>query len=151
MPEFHFYYPIEVRYGDLDPQGHVNNARYLTYCEHARVSYVQHLGLWDGEASWMEFGFILAEASLSFLKPVKFGQGLRLGVCTTRLGNKSLTMEYLLEDTRNGEALCRGSSVMVAFDYRSGQSIPIPQSWRVVIREFEGMEESGTNRDTPKD
>jgi acyl-CoA thioesterase FadM len=30
MPAFRYYHPIEVRYGDLDPQGHVNNARYLT-------------------------------------------------------------------------------------------------------------------------
>ena len=33
MSEFRFYHPIEVRYGDLDPQGHLNNAKYLTYFE----------------------------------------------------------------------------------------------------------------------
>ena len=37
MADFRFYHPIEVRYGDLDPQGHVNNARYLTYLEQARI------------------------------------------------------------------------------------------------------------------
>ena len=37
MSAYHFSYPIEVRYGDLDPQGHVNNAKYLTYMEQARV------------------------------------------------------------------------------------------------------------------
>jgi len=31
MGGFKFYHAIEVRYGDLDPQGHVNNANYLTY------------------------------------------------------------------------------------------------------------------------
>jgi acyl-CoA thioester hydrolase len=44
MPGFHYYHPIEVRYGDLDPQGHVNNARYLTYLEQARIGYIRHLG-----------------------------------------------------------------------------------------------------------
>jgi len=44
MAEFNYYHPIEVRYGDLDPQGHVNNARYLTYFEQARINYIAHLG-----------------------------------------------------------------------------------------------------------
>ncbi|NOY99067.1 MAG: acyl-CoA thioesterase, partial [Chloroflexi bacterium] len=39
MSDFHFYHPIVVRYGDLDPQGHLNNARYLTYFEQARIHY----------------------------------------------------------------------------------------------------------------
>ena len=33
MTHFNFYHPVEVRYGDLDPQGHVNNAKFLTYFE----------------------------------------------------------------------------------------------------------------------
>ena len=38
MDDFKFHHPIEVRYSDLDPQGHVNNARFLTFFEQARVS-----------------------------------------------------------------------------------------------------------------
>ena len=143
MPAFRFYQPIEVRYGDLDPQGHVNNARYLTYCEHARISYVRHLGLWQEGASWLDFGFILAEVRLTFQKPVRFGQPLRLGVRTTHLGSKSLAMEYRLEDVHSGEAHCTGSSVMVAYDYQHNQSVPIPQNWRDVILEYEDLEENG--------
>ena len=48
MTKFRYYHLIEVRYGDLDPQGHVNNACYLTYMEQARIGYIQHLGLWAG-------------------------------------------------------------------------------------------------------
>lgn len=38
MSRFGFYQPIEVRYGDLDPQGHVNNASYLTYIDQDKLS-----------------------------------------------------------------------------------------------------------------
>ena len=48
MSDFRFFQPMEVRYGELDLQGHVNNARFVTYLEHARVSCHQDLGLWDG-------------------------------------------------------------------------------------------------------
>ena len=48
MTLFHYYHPVEVRYSDLDPQGHLNNASYLTYFEQARINYIVQLGLWQG-------------------------------------------------------------------------------------------------------
>ena len=50
MTHFNFYHPVEVRYGDLDPQGHVNNAKHLTYFEQARIAYMVELGLTPGSA-----------------------------------------------------------------------------------------------------
>ena len=35
MTDFRFFHPIEVRYSDLDPQGHVNHAKYLAFFEQA--------------------------------------------------------------------------------------------------------------------
>jgi acyl-CoA thioester hydrolase len=37
--EIRFYLPIQVRYGDIDPQWHVNNARFFTHMEQGRVPY----------------------------------------------------------------------------------------------------------------
>lgn len=139
MPEFRFYHPIEVRYGDLDPQGHVNNAKFMTYMEQARVQYIKHLGLWDGK-SFLEIGFILAEARVTFLAPILFIQQVRVGVRVSRLGNKSLDMEYCIEDIQTGQEMARGSSVQVAYDYRSAKTIPLPEHWRQIIREFEKLE-----------
>jgi acyl-CoA thioester hydrolase len=136
VPEFHFYHPIEVRYGDLDPQAHVNNAKYLTYMEQGRIAYIQALGLWDGQ-SFMDVGIILAEARVTFLAPVYFGQEVRVGVRVTEIRNKSLTMEYSLEDAENGAHLATGSSVLVAYDYRMGQTMPFPEGWRKAISMFE--------------
>jgi len=65
MSDYRFFHPISVRYGDLDPQGHVNNAGFLTYMEGARVSYIRRLGLWDGK-SFLEIGFILARVELDY-------------------------------------------------------------------------------------
>jgi len=139
VQDFRFYHPIEVRYGDLDPQGHLNNARYLTYMEQARIQYIHHLGLWKG-GSFLDVGIILAEARLTYLAPVQFNSQVRVGVRVTRLGNKSLEMEYILEDAVDGKLYARGSTVLVAYDYRSGQSIPAPHAWRQAIIHFEGLD-----------
>lgn len=142
MASFRYFHPIEVRYGDLDPQGHVNNARYMTYFEQARVGYIRRLGLWK-DNSFLELGIILASASLSFLAPVRFGQPVEVGTGVTRLGTKSITMEYCLRDSLTGQVHCTGESVLVTFDYRSGESIPIPADWRDAICAFESLEPTG--------
>ncbi len=139
MAEFRFYQPIEVRYGDLDPQGHVNNARYLTYMEQARVAYVRHLGLWDGD-SFLTLGMIMADAHVVFKAPILWGQSLRVGMRITRLGNKSMHSEYRIEDADTGAVLAEGSSVLVAYDYQAERTIPVPDTWRRRIAEFERLE-----------
>jgi acyl-CoA thioester hydrolase len=136
MAVFHFYHPIEVRYGDLDPQGHVNNAKYLTYLEQARVSYFYRLGLWQG-GSFMDIGVIQADVQITFRKPILFGSPIRVGVKINRLGNKSLTMEYQIEGIENGEIFSTASTVLVSYDYHKQTSIQIPEDWRNTIQNFE--------------
>ena len=138
MPEFRYYYSIEVRYGDLDPQGHVNNAKFLTYLEQARIGYISQLGLWNG-GSFLDVGIILADAHLVFRAPILFGQKVQVGVHVSRLGNKSMDMEYRLEDAESGQELAIGSTVLVSYDYRTEHTIPIPDDWRQAIANFENL------------
>ena len=138
MAEFRYLHPVEVRYGDLDPQGHVNNAKYLTYLEQARIGYITHLGLWQA-GSFLDIGIILADAHLVFRAPILFEQKVLVGVCVARLGNKSLTMEYRIEDADTGQELATATTVLVTYNYRTAQTILIPDHWRQVIAGFENL------------
>ena len=140
MDEFRFFHPIEVRYGDLDPQGHLNNAKYFTYTEQARIAYVKHLGLWNG-GSFLDIGIILAEASMTFKASILWGQPIRVGVRVNRLGNKSFDVIYSIQDSDTGLEHASGSTVQVAFDYHTDQTIPIPEEWRQIITSFENPDE----------
>jgi acyl-CoA thioester hydrolase len=138
MADFHFYHLIEVRYGDLDPQGHVNNAKFLTYLEQARVFYFKQLKLWEG-GSFQNFGIILADVQISFKKAIQFGDPIRVGVRIRQMGTKSMTSEYQIEDARDSSQFAAGSSVLVAYDYRNKRSVPIPEEWRNLILQYEGL------------
>ncbi len=142
MTDFHFYHLIEVRYGDLDPQGHVNNAKFLTYMEQAHVFYLKQLKLWEG-GSFMDIGIILADVQITFQKALQFGDPIRVGVRISSIGNKSMTSEYSIEDERDESIFATGSSVLVAYDYLNRQSVPIPEEWRTAIQQFEAMTEKG--------
>ncbi len=138
MSEFKFFHPIEVRYGDLDPQDHVNNARYLTFFEEGRINYMMHLGLFKEGQSFMDIGIILADAHVTFKEPIRFGENVKVGVQISRLGNKSMTAEYIIVGEEDRE-FASGSTALVAFDYRTRQTIPIPGEWREKISEFENI------------
>jgi len=139
MADFHFYHPIEIRYGDLDPQGHVNNAKHLTYFEQARVAYMIELGLFTKDQSFMEIGVILADVHITYLAPVYYGQNIKVGVRAAKLGNRSMTWQQNIVDIDTGREIARGEVVLVAYDYREEKTIPIPQEWRRKILEFEGL------------
>ena len=138
MTGYRFTQPIVVRYGDLDPQGHVNNAGFFTFMEHARVSYIQHLGLWDGK-SFHEIGFILARVELDYKAPILMTDAVEVGVRVTRLGNKSLDLEYLIKEPHTGQVFGEGKTFQVAYDYQNGITIPLPENWREVIGNFEKL------------
>ena len=139
MSEFKFFHPIEVRYGDLDPQGHLNNAKYLTFFEQARVHYLIHLGLFTKDQSFMNIGVILADAHITFLAPIHYGDEVEVGVRTSKLGNKSMTVEQNIVDHASGKEMATGEIVMVTFDYASQNTIVIPNDWRDKISRFEGL------------
>ena len=139
MPDYHFSYPIEVRYGDLDPQGHVNNAIFLTYFEQARINYLINLGLFNKIQSFLDVGFILADAQVTFLASVFFGMDVRVEVQVTRLGNKSLSMAYRMLNGDSGPELATAKTVLVTFDYHNNETIRIPELWREKISAFEGL------------
>jgi len=139
MGDYRFYHPIEVRYGDLDPQGHVNHAKHLTFFEQARIAYLIALGLFSKDQSFMEIGVILADVHITYVEPVYFGQNVKVGVHISRLGNKSMTWEQNIVDAGTGREAARGEVIMVTYDYRAEKTISIPQEWRGKIIEFEGL------------
>jgi acyl-CoA thioester hydrolase len=138
MTKINFFHPIEVRYGDLDPQGHVNNAKYLTYFEQARVAYLIHLGLFQKGLSFLEIGMIIADIHIVYRAPILWENTIKVGVGISRLGNKSFTMVQNVVHAETGKLFAEGEVIMVAYDYRSGQTIRIPDAWREVVRRFEG-------------
>ena len=139
MSQFRFYHPIEVRYGDLDPQGHLNNAKHLTYFEQARIAYLIELGLFTKDQSFMEIGVILADVHITYLEPIYFGQKIKVGVRVPKLGNKSMTWEQNIVDSETGKELAKGEIVIVTYDYKEGKTINIPHEWRERIKKFENL------------
>jgi acyl-CoA thioester hydrolase len=133
MP-FPVHCPVDVRFRDCDPMGHVNNAVYLTYLELARFAYwkAAEIGRLEGEVS-----YIIARVEIDFRASAKTGDILDVGVSVTGVGRTSFTMAYEIRD-QDGRLVATAGSVQVTYDYAAGRSVPVPGSVRARIAEFEG-------------
>ena len=139
MSDFKFYIPVKIRYSDLDPQWHVNNTRYLVFTEEARLAYLVELGLFDGK-SFLDLQMIIADIHVAYISPIALGQKVRVGTRAARIGNKSITFDYIVEDADSGELLAKAEVVGVTYDYRSQKTISVPDDWRRIIGDFEGVD-----------
>jgi acyl-CoA thioester hydrolase len=140
MADFRFYHPIEVRYGDLDPQGVVNNAKYLTYFEQARVHYWVNLGLFNADQSFLEIGVIVADIHIAYHAPLVWGVAAKVGVRIPRIGTKSLTVEQAVVHAKTNQVCAKGTVVLVAYDYIQRKSMPVPAAWKEKVGGFENLE-----------
>jgi acyl-CoA thioesterase FadM len=50
-----------------------------------------------------------------------------------------MTWEQNVLDADTGKELAKGVLVIVAYDYKAGKTIPIPEAWREKITQFEGL------------
>ena len=133
--EFRFVYEVPVRFKDLDAMGHAHHSMPLVYIEEARAAYWRDV---VGRAGLGGIDYILAQATLRYVKRIEFGEMLRVGLRVSRLGGSSFTMEYEVRDS-HGELLTTAETVQVMFDYEAGRSKQIPDEIRAAISRFEGI------------
>ena len=121
-----FRIPIALRWSDLDALNHVNNARYLTFLEQARIEWFDTV-----DEPWMtdEIGPVVATATLNFRRPIEYPASIAVELFTERLGNTSVTIGHRII-AADGTVHCDGHVVAVWIDRRSGKPVPLPAAVR---------------------
>jgi len=126
---FTFEQEIQVRWSDLDPLGHVNNAVFVTYFEVARGFYMMNASpRWN----WKTDMFLIGNVQVNFLKELTlFTINPRVKMRTKQIGNKSFVLEYVVISTSlNGEDLIHasGETTQIMFDMKNKKTIEV-QDW----------------------
>ena len=132
--DFAFFLPLVTRWGDMDALGHVNNTKFFTYDESARLEYFQRL-MQDDPKFWKDYGMILAHIEADFLSQLKPPAELAIGFRISRLGRTSLRTEAAMFLGEAAVAITR--AIIVWFDYRASTPLPLPDAVRAKIRAFE--------------
>lgn len=133
---FGFFLPLATRWGDMDALGHVNNARFFTYDESARLDYFHKLMSADPKF-WNDYGLILAHIEADFIAQLKPPATLDIGFRIARIGRSSLGTEAAMFLGETLIAVTRGT--VVWFDYRAGKALPVPEDVKARIRAREPL------------
>lgn len=113
--------PDIVRFGDMDRQGHVNNAVYSTYFETGRVGVI-----YDPENGLQVEGCttVLARAEIDFLRELRWPGTVEIGTGIAEIGRTSYVFAQAI--FHEGSYAARARSTMVLIDRATRKARPLP-------------------------
>jgi acyl-CoA thioester hydrolase len=131
MEPFKHKTPIQIRFKDVDRLGHVNNANHITYFELARVDYFNAV-MGDIRIDWDSESLILARMEMDYKQPILLDDKLSVYTWVSRIGSKSFDMSCSIVREIDGKEVeaAKGLAVIVCFNYKTNQTITIPESWK---------------------
>ncbi|MGW4465784.1 acyl-CoA thioesterase [Micromonospora sp. NPDC004704] len=141
-PAARYVYHCALRWSDLDAYGHVNNARFLTLYEEARVALMFVGGRAWGLSSFVE-GVVIARHEVDYLRPVDYALGrataeqaptVRVELWVEEIKASRFTIGYELFD---GEVLAsKARSVLVPYDLEHGRPRRLTEDERAFLRPY---------------
>lgn len=157
------WYPVQIRFRDLDPLAHVNNTVYFIYFEEARSYYFDQLPLerWPSREEdqlvhvseapgthvariqtttiGAHYGVLIKENECIYNLPLIRTDKAEIGVRVTHIGRTSFLMEQQIRDANDhARIFATGKTVMVWCNYHTGKPTPVPTVLREAIEQMEG-------------
>ncbi|MBD2101795.1 thioesterase family protein [Leptolyngbya sp. FACHB-261] len=119
---------LRVRYHEMDPLGHVNNAVYLHYLEQAAIEHSEYLGF--GEARYRELGgiFVLRRMQVEYLRPAVAGDTLAVETWLQEMRGPRVIRRYEIRRRNGADLLVIAEAVWVWVDAASVRPKAIPAS-----------------------
>ncbi|MDE2371361.1 MAG: acyl-CoA thioesterase [Burkholderiales bacterium] len=115
---------IQIRWGDQDPMGHVNNATYFRYLEIARLEWLYKVG---GPPDPSGDGPVIVNAFCNFIKQLEYPGTLLARHYVAKPGRSSFDTYITLERTDAPGLICAsGGATTVWINFKSQKSVPLP-------------------------
>jgi acyl-CoA thioester hydrolase len=132
LEDFPYRMSDNVRFADLDPNQHVNNAVYASYFETGRVTLMKDrgFGLIPEGLAWM-----LVRLDIHFRAELRWPGTIELGLGVAKFGRTSVTFDQVVFS--QGKCVASAQSVNVLVDESSRKPTPLTagiianfQRWR---------------------
>ena len=126
-----FVHHVRPRYAEVDAQGVVFNAHWLTYFDEASTRFFEWLGYAPAVAFFVEFDVMVVKALVEWQGPAGFDDDVAIGVVPGRIGTKSFELVYTA--TNEGAPACTGTITYVSVTPGSHESAEIPDGLRAAL------------------
>jgi acyl-CoA thioester hydrolase len=124
----------QIRWGDMDALGHVNNTVYFRYMESARIAFLEEAnGHFDANGE----GPVIVTAYCSFLKQLTYPGDIEIRTFVGSPGRSSIEVTHEIRlvgpDGEAGEVHAEGGAKVVWIDFAAGKSVPLPERLRGLV------------------
>ena len=138
LEDFPYRLTDNVRFADLDPNQHVNNAVYATYFETGRVTLVKDrsFGLMPPGLGWM-----LVRLDIHFRAELRWPDTIEMGLGVAKFGRTSVTFDQVVFS--QGRCVASAQSVTVLIDESTRKPTPLTDE---IIANFQRWLRRGINR-----
>lgn len=109
-----------IRFADLDPQGHVNNAVFSTYFETGRVAMFRAPDLGIGIANAT---FVLVRQEIDFLRELHWPGNVTVGTALAEFGRSSFTVVQTI--FKGDVCAAAGRATLVMMDTATRRARPL--------------------------
>ena len=138
--DFKFLHTFRVRYAEVDAQGIVFNAHYLTYFDCVITEYYRKLKYdYALEVKKNKKDFHVIKTILEYKKPLLFDQLIDAGIRTSKVGFSSITFDIGLFENNKKKLLALGSIIQVYTDQVNMQSTKLSEKFVKKIKKFENI------------
>ena len=120
----------KIRFADTDANGHMYFGNYLVIADEVMSEYWAELG-WDFNKLHEQPALTFTvNVNIDFMSECLGGDTVDVAVRFSRLGTKSLGVEFEMTNQRTGELAARGSMTSVFVDKETRKGIAIPAEFR---------------------
>jgi acyl-CoA thioester hydrolase len=123
---------VTPRIGDTDLLGHINNIIPAQWFELGRNP-LGRLFNPDLDMSLGAWPLIMVHTDYDFVAQLFFPYEVEIRTCISKIGTKSFTVSH--EAWQQGQLCVKGTAIIVYYDFKAKQSVPIPNEVRVKLEE----------------
>ena len=121
--QFNYFFSFRVRYSEVDAQGIVFNAHYLTYFDSAMTEYLRHIGHdYQKEVERSNEDFHTVKTLVEYIKPILFDQIIDVCIRVEKIGRSSLTFLLEIYHQNEEDVLASGEVIWVNADQKTHKS-----------------------------
>lgn len=133
--DFSYFYPLRVRYSEIDAQAVVYNSHYVTYYDLAITEFLRHLDVNYGIAQMEETGkdYHTVKVLVEYHAPALYDDELEIHIKVGRIGNSSITWQMAIFRKDEADVLSSGEVVWVYADMKEHKSSPLPADVRQIL------------------
>lgn len=136
LSDFRHRVPIQIRFNDIDPLGHVNNAVQLTYYDLGKLHYLR--AAFGGEPDFSADTLVVVHTEADYFNPIFLHSPVEVLTKVRSTGEKSVELWQTLANPHDQTVYSACLTLMSGYNRIRHESVAIPNEWKKCFDRMEG-------------